>query len=256
MNFQQENKRPSKKILPNGRVMSRVSSFDMVSSGPSHKLASTVGKTAAPPSRLVTRTSVNAGAAATKAAKVIEVKLNLPSLRLKVPKKIIISVASACILIAAFFLLQQKDSTGSSAAAAATSNSSAKQTLVKGTPDYDTVLPAGKTISDLGGWTRISPSGRDPVYTYADKIGHTKISVSEQPLPANFETNTAGQIAELAEGFNADQKLTLSGTTVYIGTSAEGPQSVIFSKNKLLILIKSAAKISNDHWAAYINNLQ
>ncbi|HSX33891.1 MAG TPA: hypothetical protein VLF91_06165 [Candidatus Saccharimonadales bacterium] len=127
---------------------------------------------------------------------------------------------------------------------------------VKGTPSYATVLPAGKSITSLGGWSRISPPGRDPVYAYADSIGGVRIDVSEQPLPANFKSDTATQVANLAQNFNASEKLTVGGTTVYLGTSIQGPQSVILAKQSLLILIKSASTLTVDQWTGYINSLQ
>lgn len=131
-----------------------------------------------------------------------------------------------------------------------------RPTLTKGTPKYATVVPAGKSIQSLGGWTRISPPNRDPVYAYADKIDGVQINVSEQPLPANFLSDTANQIAQLAEGFGATGKFTVGSTPVYIGTSVNGPQSLILSKSKLLILIKSTTPLSNNKWAAYISSLK
>ncbi|HVU59845.1 MAG TPA: hypothetical protein VHC98_03330 [Candidatus Saccharimonadales bacterium] len=128
--------------------------------------------------------------------------------------------------------------------------------LTKGTPPYHTMLPAGKTIEQLGGWTRISPPDRDPAYAYVDHIGAVQVDVSEQPLPANFEHDTASQIAQLAAGFNATDTLTAGSLVAYIGTSAKGPQSVIFAKGNLLILIKSGAVVPNDQWAAYLESLR
>lgn len=133
-----------------------------------------------------------------------------------------------------------------------------KQTgkLTKGIPEFTTLIPAGKTINDLGGWTRVSPSSADPVFAYIDKISNIPINLSQQPLPDNFKTDTEDQIASLASDFKATEKITVGSTIVYIGTSAKGPQSAIFSKNDLLILIKSSVQISNDSWANYINSLQ
>lgn len=127
--------------------------------------------------------------------------------------------------------------------------------LVKGTPEYTTLLPSGKSINDLGGWTRVSPPDRNPVFAYVDTIDMHTINVSQQPLPDDFKQDTATQVSQLAQSFNATEKITVGDTTVYIGTSEKGPQSVIFTKNNLLILIKSTTKISDDQWAKYINTL-
>lgn len=118
-------------------------------------------------------------------------------------------------------------------------------------PGYQTVIPKGKTISDLGGWKRISPPKASPVYAYSDTLDNVSISVSQQPLPPSFN----GGVAELAKKFNATDKVDANGTDVYIGTSAKGPQSTIFTKNGLLILIKSHKNIDDKAWAYYIESL-
>lgn len=116
-------------------------------------------------------------------------------------------------------------------------------------PEYTTVLPKTSTIEELGGWTKVSPEGNDPVFAYADTIGDVSISVSQQPIPKPF------QIEETAKNFNATEELESNGTKVYLGTSAKGPQSVIFVKNNLLILIKSQSTISNQSWIDYVSSL-
>jgi hypothetical protein len=123
-------------------------------------------------------------------------------------------------------------------------------------PGYATILPYGKSIVQLGGWVRVSPAGTDPVYAYADTIGNVPISVSEQPLPASFKSNSTNKVAELAKGYNATATITIGDTTVYIGTSAKGPQSVIFTKSNLLVLIKSEKQIENAAWSTYAASLQ
>jgi len=121
-------------------------------------------------------------------------------------------------------------------------------------PQFSTILPNGKSIDDLGGWSRISPTTSDPVFAYNDKIEGVTINVSEQPLPKNFEGNADAQVAELTKG-GAYNELTAGSTKAYIGTSSQGPQTVVFSKNNLLILMKSKQKIDNKDWSKYIESL-
>lgn len=128
--------------------------------------------------------------------------------------------------------------------------------LTTGNPKYETTLPAGKTIGSLGGWKRISPESADPVYAYSDKINNISIAVSQQPLPENFKENTTAQIEKMATSFNAMDKVTVGGNHIYIGTSGDGPQSVIFTKKDLLILIKSTSRISDNDWVKYITSLE
>lgn len=124
------------------------------------------------------------------------------------------------------------------------------------TPTYKTVLPNKKSINELGGWKRISPPEKDPVFAYADTIGDVPVSISQQPLPESFKNNTDTQVAELAKKFNATTKIDAGDTAVYIGTSAKGPQSAILAKANLLIMIKSEKKIANTAWANYAESLQ
>lgn len=122
--------------------------------------------------------------------------------------------------------------------------------------EYQTVLPESKSITQLGGWKRVSPPDSEPVYAYSDKIGDTSISVSQQPLPESFKKDGIdSEVADLAKKFNATTTFDADTTTAYIGTSAKGPQSVIFTKNSLLILIKSQAKIDEPSWIRYVKSL-
>lgn len=121
--------------------------------------------------------------------------------------------------------------------------------------EYQTVIPNDKSIGELGGWKRVSPPGKDPVYAYVDKINDIGISVSQQPLPSSFTGDVDNQVAEVAKKFNATNKIEEGGTDIYVGTSAKGPQSAILTKNGLLILIKSTQKIDDASWIKYTKSL-
>lgn len=123
-------------------------------------------------------------------------------------------------------------------------------------PKYQTVLPKDDSIEGLGGWERVSPPSAAPVYAYTDAIRGVAISVSQQPLPEVFKKDTDAHLSELAKSYNATDKMNADGTTVYIGTSAKGPQSALFVKNNLLILIKSQSKIDDKQWITYIDSLE
>jgi hypothetical protein len=123
-------------------------------------------------------------------------------------------------------------------------------------PSYSTLLPEGKTIDQLGGWRRVSPADRTAVFAYVDNINGIQVSVSQQPLPHNFEKNTQESISKLAEQFTANKKIEAGDTTAYLGTSEKGPQSVIFAKQNLLILIKSSQQIPDEIWGVYIATLK
>lgn len=130
------------------------------------------------------------------------------------------------------------------------------QGLVRGTPSYSTLLPTNKTIDQLGGWSRVSPQGSDPVYAFADTIDTTGITVSQQPIPHDFIDDTQQQVEELAKNFGASEKVTIGEISVYIGTYKDSLQRAIFIKDQLLILIKSDTQLATDRWITYINSLQ
>lgn len=122
-------------------------------------------------------------------------------------------------------------------------------------PAYSTLSPGGRPVEELGGWKRVSPPENDPVFAFTDQINGVEIAVSQQPLPASFRNDTDAQVAELAKKFNATAKIDAGTTVLYAGTSTKGPQSVIFTKMGLLILIKSQEKIDDGTWVKYVKNL-
>lgn len=125
----------------------------------------------------------------------------------------------------------------------------------KGTPDFDTILPGNTKIDAYGGWTRVSPPKSDAVFAYKDKIAGTPVIVSQQPLPKEFSDQPEQQVELFAERYLAVDQVKSGDVTVYIGTSGKGPQSAIFTKNRLLILIKASAKLTNEQWSDYVASL-
>lgn len=122
-------------------------------------------------------------------------------------------------------------------------------------PTYNTVLPQDQSVDELGGWQRVSPPESEPVFAYNDHIDDIAINVSQQPIPESFAGNVGANVKSLAESYSATTVIEAGETTVYIGRSSRGPQSVIFTKNNLLVLIKSQGTIKHESWARYINAL-
>lgn len=146
--------------------------------------------------------------------------------------------------------------TATSATTQATTQNPQSIGLTKGTPNYTTLVPSGKTINSLGGWTRVSPPDHNAVYAFADTLWGIPIIISEQPLPASFKNDTDTQIADLAKNYSANRIVMVDDVTVYVGTSTKGPQSLIFTKEGLLILIKSTAALNDEQWTNYIRSLK
>jgi hypothetical protein len=207
-----------------------------------------------------------------QASKVVEIKISLPS-KLNLPKfpkprlpkyrlprvskKVLLVVVCVAVVAAAayggsrFFWRDSDEVVKKKPAPFSSETLGASQAG----PQYDTVLPAGKTIEELGGWGRVTPINKEPVFAYVDYINGVQINVSQQPLPVDFKTDLAGQLGKLAEQFSANEKIMAGATVVYVGTSLEGSQSAILAKNNLLILIKSATKLTTEQWAQYVESL-
>lgn len=201
-----------------------------------------------------------------KVVKTIELKLHVPQLnlpgrlqslrarlsRMSRKRRLILAGAFVLLIVSAvvFYWPRQTDT-----ASTLPGSQNPLDQLQKGTPDYPTIIPAGKSIDDLGGWTRISPPEREPVYAYVDKINSVPISVSQQPLPASFKSDPAAKVRDLALSQSADKTLQVGSNKAYVGTSKNGPQSVIYHTDTLLILIKSSDKVEDEEWKKYIQSL-
>lgn len=122
--------------------------------------------------------------------------------------------------------------------------------------DFAAVSPAGESFASLGGLKPSYPDGNAPVYVFGDTIEDVPVNVSQQALPDTIKSDPATGVAEIAKNFNATNTLAAKDLTAYIGTSAKGPQSVIFVKGDTLVLIKSDNKISGPAWVAYIDSLR
>jgi hypothetical protein len=222
-----------------------------------------------PPAAIRPRQAATPSSTARRPAdKAIDIKISLPSiknLRQKLPRvsrKNLLRTGIALGVIIALLAGWRLIGRPHQAVATKPKNTKPQPTAVapaelpRETPKFATVLPEGKDINALGGWTRVSPPSSDPVYAYVDKIGSVQINVSEQPLPEDFKDDTANKVAEVAKNFNATDKVTTNLGIIYIGNSVKGPQSVITAHGDLLILIKSVAPLTHDQWAAYISTLK
>lgn len=142
--------------------------------------------------------------------------------------------------------------------AAPVSKATVTKLLTDQSPEFNAILPTGKSIASLGGWTRVNPPNPTAAhaYIYTDKINKASIFVSEQPLPDSFKDDTDASIKALATSFNATEKINVGNVTVYLVANSTGNQSLVFTKSGLLILINSSAQIDNASWIQYINTLQ
>ncbi len=186
--------------------------------------------------------------------------------RLKLPKTSPLSyrwekiglVSAAIVAIASitgFSLLPQSAPKNDATGVAGANTSAAPEIPLNQTPEFAVLKPQGKNMSALGGFAKVSPTGVAPVYAYADQLNNVKIRVSQQQLPEKFKSD-ASEITKLAASFNANRNVVIDGVTVYIGQSEKGPQSLIFQKDSLLVLISADQEIPDGVWAGYLANLK
>lgn len=124
------------------------------------------------------------------------------------------------------------------------------------TPIFNTILPEGKTIEVLGGFALVSPPDKPAAYAFLDIINDIKIKVTQQQAPDNLISNPDNELKTIAADFNANNLLPVDDRVAYVGQSIKGPQSVIFYKNDLLILIVSEQKVDDQAWIKYLSSLK
>ena len=120
-------------------------------------------------------------------------------------------------------------------------------------PDYDILLPMGEKKETASGKIGYDPSKK--VASFTDTIGHINITISQQPLPESFKTDPDASVEKLAQEFSAHEVINESNPKAYIGTSAQGPQTVIFHKSDVLVFIHSSGELDKESWAAYVTQL-
>lgn len=122
--------------------------------------------------------------------------------------------------------------------------------------DFQVILPPDTSVEQIDSWEKLTSPNGDTYYTYADSIDDVVVKVSEQQLPKQLQANPTDSVTEIAKGYNATRTLDFDSGKLYIGVSENGPQSVIFYKKGVLILIMSQKTIQDASWIAYANSLQ
>lgn len=129
------------------------------------------------------------------------------------------------------------------------SNTEIKQTA----PTFETLAPPEKEVKEQP----VSYDEEKGVASFAHKIGDTDVTVSQQPLPNSFKTNPDREVENLAKSLKASRVITAGEVKAYSGFSSEdGSQTVLFTKNKLLIFIRAQKAIKDDALAQYILSLR
>ena len=90
---------------------------------------------------------------------------------------------------------------------------------------------------------------------YDDEINGIPITVSQQPFPDIYRSDVEGGVSKIAKDFGAKETLTYEGQTMYYGQDFEGPQTVVLSKNDLLVFILTTKAVDKLALQVYAGNL-
>lgn len=118
--------------------------------------------------------------------------------------------------------------------------------------DFQLLYP-GSADKDAYAIAKVSPQGMPPAYTYLDRFSEdgSIFRVTQQQVPDVFD------LAKTAEEFQATSVIQIDDNLIYHGYSEKGrTQSLLFTKNDLLVLIRSPEKFSDDLWASYVLSMQ
>ncbi len=126
------------------------------------------------------------------------------------------------------------------------------QKTVAAKPDFSTIKPT--TTENQA--TALKYDASKKVATFNDVLASVPITVSQQPLPSDFKSDPTGKVENLAKQFNANDKISVSDATAFSGISIKGPQTVIFTKNDLLVFIFADKKIDTLTWSKYIESMR
>jgi hypothetical protein len=183
-----------------------------------------------------------------QSAKSLPLKLKETTVR----QRTLLAIA-LCIVITGTAALKLNIKSDSSAEVSKASNGAGQAGVPVAThdPEFDTVLPQSRDIKK-------EQIFYDPVRKFAkydDEVDTVKVTISQQPLPEAFKSDPAGKVKSLAEGFSATEKLSVGQQDMYYGRSEKGPQTLILSKNNVLIFIATTQPVEKEALKLYASDL-
>lgn len=190
--------------------------------------------------------------------KTVSVSIELPKFSIRKPalsrpspkqKKILLRVgivATVILVINALALTFIKDKKDPGATQGVTTQATQ--------PEFPVVLPDGSKQGLTNENINYDPVKK--VASYKDTLQGIDITVSQQPLPEAFKSDPAVQVEKIAKDFSADKALPTKSTKAFVGTSAQGPQSVVTWKKGVLIFIFANREIKDEEWVSYIDSFQ
>jgi hypothetical protein len=182
------------------------------------------------------------------------------SLRHYYRRYIVAGIAISILMFATFIGLQFKhsaDLTAAEVAANTVINKSIATATESSRPDFTPIQPKVTTQAGEpnGNKTATGYDGSRNTYSFKDEVGGNPIVVSQQPIPNKFSSATIA-VAQVAESLSAKESTQTNVGTAYIATDTKSnAQTIVFSKNDLLLFIQSPFKHTGLEWRQYIDKL-
>lgn len=121
---------------------------------------------------------------------------------------------------------------------------------VRTQPDYQPLVPtdASTTTRDY--------NGQKDITSYNTTFSDARVTVSEQPLPANFHSD-ATALHRAADSINATHKIDTSGGPVYVADSTtDNSEMGIYASQNVLVFIHTDRKLDDVSWKNFIELMQ
>jgi hypothetical protein len=122
-------------------------------------------------------------------------------------------------------------------------------------PGFDVLKPAGVTDGDIA----IAYDSTKQSASYQQIVNEVRFTVSQQPLPEEFQANPANSIQKLALSLSDKRtinQLESNKGILYVAEAQDGVQTGIFSYENLLFFVKTPSPQPIALWIEFINSLQ
>lgn len=122
-------------------------------------------------------------------------------------------------------------------------------------PTFKPLAPQSSATAATSGTPQVAYDSARNTYSFTDVLKQKPIVVSQQPIPSKFsDANTA--VSKIAIAMGAKESVDTAIGTAYVLTDTKAnAQTIVFTKNNLLVFIQSPFTHPNEDWKHYIEAL-
>ena len=177
-------------------------------------------------------------------------------------KRVALAAAAVVVLMLGGGTMLEFKQKATQKSAQASDMAAAKTVLAKAAaptvakPSFQPLAPADSKNNAVNGTPQVAYDTKRNTYSFTDTIGGHAVVVSQQPIPATYKT-AVDAVSKIAISLKANQTATTDSGAAYIASDAKSnTQTVVFSKNNLLVFVQSPFSHTTAQWQAYINALK